>query len=190
MPRFKMFEMRRLWVDEQARRDRKGRSLGRIRSAGDPQRAPKPYWAAEQPGRQFRQSVELAGSAGQDHVTAPVGRDRACGQAVTDHFKDFLDPWSDDVHYRRPRYELRLLALVLVQRRNGDHVAFVRSSAKHSAIKRFDSLGVGNPSVQATRQVHGDVVSTKRETVDVNEPPSLEGSKCGGAGAQSDPRGT
>src|ERR1700751_6420038 len=98
----------------------------------------------------------------------PIACDRTRGQAVAHHFKDFLDPWLEDAHQCCARYQLRLFALMLLRRRDRDHVTFVRSSAKHSAIKRFDSLGVANPSVQSARQVHGDVMAAERETVDVN----------------------
>src|SRR5262249_2534398 len=66
------------------------------------------------------------------------------------------------------------------------YVTFVRSSAEHSAIKRFDSLGVSNPGVQTARQIHGDVVAAEGEAIDVNESPGLECSNRGGASAHVD----
>src|SRR5262252_8900728 len=106
-------------------------------------------------------------------MPSPIARDRTCGQAVAHHFEDFLDAWLDDADQSCARDQLRLFALMLFRRWHRDHVTFVRSSAKHSAIKRFDSLGVSNPGVQSARQVHGDVMAAEREAVDVNEPPGL-----------------
>src|SRR5262249_13259507 len=187
-PRFEMFEMRRLRVDEQARCDRKGRAPSRLRRAGNAEWTSEPHRTSNHPGRQFRQAVELAGAPSQDHMPPPIGHNRTCSQAVTHHFENFLNARFDDAHQRRVRYKLRLLALVLVlvQRRDRDHVMFVRSSAKHSAIKRFDSLGVSNPGVQSARQIHGDVVAADGEAIDVNESTGLECSNCGGAGAHVD----
>ena len=96
------------------------------------------------------------------------------GEPVAHHFKDFLDARLDDVHQRRARYELRLLALVVAQRRHRDHVALVRTPGQHSAIKRLDSLGVGDAGVEPAGDVHGDVVAAQRETVEMNEPSAEE----------------
>ena len=47
MPRFEVFEMRHLWINEQTRRHGKGRALGRLRQAGDTERTPERYLPLE-----------------------------------------------------------------------------------------------------------------------------------------------
>src|SRR5579862_1679656 len=46
-PRFEMFKMRRLRIDQQARGDREGRSLGRFGQTGEPERAADAHRAPE-----------------------------------------------------------------------------------------------------------------------------------------------
>ena len=117
-----MFEMRRLRVDKQARRNREGGPLNRIRRTGNAERTSEPHRASDQPGRQFRQPVELAGATSENHVPPPIAHDRACGQTVAHHFKNFLDAWFDDAHQSRARHQLRLFALMLFERRDRDQV--------------------------------------------------------------------
>ena len=84
---------------------------------------------------------------------------------------------------------MRLFALVLAQRRHRDHVALVRPPGEHTAIKRFDSLGVGDAGVQPAGNIHGDVMAAQREAFQMNEPAVYEGRHRGGAGAHIDDGG-
>src|ERR1700721_1385565 len=60
-PRFEVFEMRRLRIDEEAGRDREGRALGVLRQAADAERPTDSYWAGEKRGAKLGQAGWLAG---------------------------------------------------------------------------------------------------------------------------------
>src|SRR5579883_1853468 len=163
--RLEVLEMRRLWINQETGSDRKGRALdhiGRSRNAERPADADLP---AENPRRQIRQSGELAAAAGQNDMAARIGRQRAIGKPIAYHFQNFLDARLDDAHQCGARHQLRLVALVVAQRRHCDHVTFVGPSAHHTAIKRFDSLGVGHSGIEPPGDVHGDVMADERKTV-------------------------
>src|SRR4051794_37575229 len=148
-PRFEMFEMHRLRIDEQTRRHRKGRSFGFLRQPRNAERPADAHGPAENLPGQLHQSGELTGAAGENHPAARLGRERRVRQPVTNHLQNFFDPRLDDAHKRRARDELRRFAIVVVARRNRDHVALVRTSRQHAAIQGLDSLGVGNAGIQS-----------------------------------------
>src|SRR5271169_784137 len=178
--------MRRLRINEETARHGKSRAFGGVRRAGNAERAPDAHLAAENARGQIRQPGELAGAAGEDDMAPPVGAERRGRQPVADHFQYFFDARLDDVDQRGAGYQLRLLALVVAQRRHRDHVTLVRPPVQHSAIKRFDSLGVRHAGVESARDIHGDVMAAEGETLDVNQPPTQEGRHGGGSGAHID----
>ena len=142
-PRFEVFEMRRLRVDQ---------------AGPPPPRRPAPWplpasRRAPAGGRYARDACRMRAARSAMPVSwlappvsttraARLGRERRRGETVAHHFQDFLDPRLDDAHQRRPRDELRRLALVISDRRHRDHVAFIRSTGQNTAINRFDSLSV------------------------------------------------
>src|SRR5690348_5263415 len=69
-PRFEVFEMRRLRVDQESRRDGKRRSLSRIRQSAQSERTPDTHGTIQNSTRQFRQADELARAAGQHDTRA------------------------------------------------------------------------------------------------------------------------
>ena len=115
-PRFEMFEMRRLRIDQQSGRDGEGRPLGRFRQTGNSERPADADRTAEDARRKFRQAGELARAAGQHHAAARLGRERRRRQPVAHHFENLLDARPDDAHQRRARHELRRLAIVVADR--------------------------------------------------------------------------
>src|SRR5712691_13183294 len=78
-PRFEMFEMRRLQVDQQTRHDGECRTLGFLGQPGNAERPADPNRTAENLRGEPRQPGELARPAGQDHASTRLGsewRDR------------------------------------------------------------------------------------------------------------------
>src|SRR4051812_42451612 len=187
-PRFEVFEMHRLRIDEQTRRHRKGRSFGFLRQPRNAERPADAHRPAENLPGQLYQSGELTGAAGENHPAARLGRERRVRQPVTNHFQNFFDPRLDDAHKGRARDELRRFAVVVVARRNRDHVALVRTSRQHAAIQGLDSLGVRNAGIQSARQIERHVVAAERKAVDMNEAAAGEDRDAGRAGAHVDQR--
>ena len=186
-PRFEMFEMRRLRIDQQAGGDREGRPLGRLRQPGDAERPADADRPVEDARGELRQAGELAGAAGQDDARARLGRERRSREAVAHHFQNFLDARLDDAH--QTARATRTAAARARRRRPRGTVIMSRSSepaAEHAAIERLDSLGIGDAGVQAARQVHGDVVAAEREAVGMDEAAAGEHRDGGGAGAHVD----
>src|SRR6185437_2117571 len=164
-----MFEMRRLRIDEEPRRHREGWPLGRLGKPGESERTPETYRPAQDSSGQFDHARKLARAAGQHHAPARLGRKGRCRQTVANHLQYLLDAWLDDAYQRSARDELRWLALVIAERRHGDHVALIRAARQNTAIDRLDSLGIGDARVEPARQVHRDVRSAKREAIGMHE---------------------
>src|SRR5579862_257124 len=87
--RFEMFEMRRLRINQQSRRDSEGRALGGVRQSGNAERPSDAYRPAENASGKIRQSGKLARTAGHDDAAALLRRERRSGKPVAHHFKDF-----------------------------------------------------------------------------------------------------
>src|SRR5205807_5181632 len=139
-PRFEMLKMRRLRIHQQSRRDGKRPSLRLLRESGNVERAPHSHRTAQDLRGKIGNAGELARSTGQHHAPARLGRERRGCQAIAYHFQYFLDARLDDAREARTRNEMRRLALVIVDRRNRDHVAFVRTAGQYAAVQRLDAL--------------------------------------------------
>jgi hypothetical protein len=72
-----VLEVRRLRVDEQARRRRKGRTLRFLGSPAMPSGRPIRARPPEYLRREFDEAVELAGATGEHHAPARLGREMA-----------------------------------------------------------------------------------------------------------------
>src|SRR5436309_5427607 len=81
-PRFELFEMRYLRIDQEACRDRERRALGGFGQAGDAERPSDPHPAREDPGGGLGQAGELARASRQHHARARVRRERRGGEPV------------------------------------------------------------------------------------------------------------
>src|ERR1700761_2940386 len=66
MPRFDMFEMSVLRIDQQARRDRERRALGLVGQPAEAERAADPHRTAENLGGEFGKTGQLRSSAAED----------------------------------------------------------------------------------------------------------------------------
>src|ERR1051326_339332 len=75
-PRFELFEVRHLRVDQEPGRDREGRTFGGLGQAGDAERTADPPPGTENAGGDLRQAGELARPAGEHHARAGVRRER------------------------------------------------------------------------------------------------------------------
>src|SRR5262245_19146327 len=169
-----MFQVRRLRIDQEARRRRKGsplRLLGKPRDAERPADADLP---SENPRGELDQAGELAGASSQDHTPARLGRERRRIEPITHHLQNLLHPWPHDPHQLGARYELGTLVPVVIDWRDGDHVPLVRTARENAAIQRLDSLGFGNACVQSAGDIHRHVMTADREAVAVNESPARE----------------
>src|SRR4029077_20238357 len=125
---FEVFEVRGLRVDQQAGRDCKRRPFRRFRQARDAERPADAHRTAENMRGEFRQSGHLTGTAGDDDAPARFGREGRGFEPVADHFQNSLDARLDEILERGAGHELRVIALVLADRRHRDHVALVRAA--------------------------------------------------------------
>ena len=181
--------MRYLRIDQEACRDRERRALGGFGQAGDAERTADPHPASEDAGGDLGQAGELARSSGQHHARARVRRERRSGETVAHHLQNLLDPWADDAYQRRARDDVRRLALVLADRRHGDHVAIVRRAADGAAVQRLDPFGIDDLGGQAAGEIRRDVIAAERKRVGMHEPPVREHRDRGGARADVDDGG-
>src|SRR4051812_49780431 len=106
-----MFEVRRLRIDEQARRGRKGGTFCFLGKTCDPERATDAHRPSKDLRREFDHAGELAGATSQDHAPARLGGKWRRLETVAHHFEDFLDARLDDTHELGARDELRAVAL-------------------------------------------------------------------------------
>src|SRR5215467_725101 len=116
---------------------------------------------------------------------------RFCGkwggcETVAHHFKDFLSARLDDLGQLSPRHEARRFAVLAIDGRYGNHVAFIRSSGQHTAIERFDSLGVMHTRTQAACNIERHMPPADRKAVGMDETPIREYRRRGGPGAHID----
>src|SRR5580704_10139832 len=142
VPRFDMLEMRELRIDQETRRHRESRPLGRLRHCRNAERPADAHGPAQDAGRKVGKPRELARAAGEDDAAAGPRRKRGSREAVANDLEDLLGARLDDARQHRPRHEARCLTVIPARARHGDHVALIRSSGEHTAIERLDSLGV------------------------------------------------
>src|SRR5215475_10245118 len=187
--RFEMFEMCRLRIDQQSRRNGECRSLRFVGQSGNAERSPDPHLPAEYLRCELRKAGKLARSAGEHHASAWLGPKRRGCQAIAHHLQDLFDARLDDARDLRARDEMRCLALVIVHRRHRNHVAFVGSAREHAAIERLDALGIGDACIEAAGEIHGHVPAAEREAVGMDETPAGKHRDGRGTGADLDQRG-
>ena len=86
-PRFEVFKMRGLRIDQQAGRHGEGRALGLFRKAGDAERAADADRAAEDARGKLGEAGELACAAGENNAGARLSGERRSRQAVARPFR-------------------------------------------------------------------------------------------------------
>src|SRR5579883_3321201 len=178
-----MFQMRYLRIDQKAGRGGEGRALGFLRQSGDPEWPANADRPIEDASGEIGKPAELTCPAGEDDVSVRHRRKRRGREPVADHFQDFLDARLDDVDQRGARNKLRRIAIVMAHRRNGDHIALVRSTGDHTAIQRLDSLGIGEARVEAAGQICGHVAAAEGKAINMDEAATDEDCDPGSAGS-------
>src|SRR5262245_17230828 len=81
----KMFQVRRLRIDQEARRRREGRPFGLLGKPGNTERPADADLTSENPGSELHQAGELTGATGQDHAPARLGRERRRIEPIAHH---------------------------------------------------------------------------------------------------------
>src|SRR5229473_8612461 len=107
MPRFDVFKMSVLRIDQEARGDRERRALGLIGQPAEAERAADPHRPAENPGCKFGKAGELRCATAQDHPCPRLCRKGGIREPVPDHFKNLLGAVPDDVRDRGMGHDLR-----------------------------------------------------------------------------------
>src|SRR5579859_3650508 len=97
VPRFDMFEMSVLRIDQEAGRHREGGALGLVGKAAEAERAADSYRAVEDSGGKFQRSGELTGATAQDDTGFGLRRKGRIRKPVPDHLKNLLGTVPDDV---------------------------------------------------------------------------------------------
>src|SRR6202022_2607294 len=103
MPRFDVFKMSVLRIDQEARGHREGRALRLIGHAAEAERATDPDRPVEDPGGQFDGAGELRSAAAQDNPRPRLCRKGGIREPVPAHFKNLLGGMPDDVRDRGAR---------------------------------------------------------------------------------------
>ena len=100
MPRFDVFEMCVLRIDQQARGHRERGTLGLIGQPAEAERAADPDRPVENVGSEFDSTGELRRAAAQDNPRPRLCRKGGIREPVPDHFKNLLGAMPDDVRDR------------------------------------------------------------------------------------------
>ena len=100
MPRFDMFKMSVLRIDQEARGDRKRRPLGLVAQFAETERATDTDRAVEDSRGKLKGAGELRGATAQDDTRFRLRRKGRIRKPVPDHLKNLLGTRPDDVRYR------------------------------------------------------------------------------------------
>src|ERR1700712_523543 len=106
MPRFDVFKMNVLRIDQQPGWNREGGALGLARQPAEAERTAKPHRPAQHLAGKFGKTAELRGSAAQDDPRLWFCGKWGIRQAVPDHLKYLLGPVPNDVRDRGTRHDL------------------------------------------------------------------------------------
>src|SRR6185437_1043752 len=100
MPRFDMFEVSVLRVDQQAGRRREGSGLGLVGKAAEAERTADTHRPVEDLGGELRDTGELRGAAAEHDAGLRLRREGGILEPVAHHFENLLDAVLDDVRNR------------------------------------------------------------------------------------------
>ena len=134
MPRFDMFEMGVLRVDQQPRGNREGGALGLVGQAAKTERAADADRAVQDTGGEFDRAGELRGAAREDDPRLRLRCKGGIRQAVPHHLKNLLGAMPDDVCDRGAGHDLRGVNLVVARSRYGHQFSRVGPAGQHGAI--------------------------------------------------------
>src|SRR5580692_5054549 len=100
VPRFDMFEVSVLRVDQKAGRHRKGCALGLVGKTAETERTADSHRAVEDSGGKFQRARELAGAAREDDTGSRLRRKGRIRKPVPHHLKYLLGTVPDNVRDR------------------------------------------------------------------------------------------
>ena len=124
---------------------------------------------AEHAPRRLGKPGELARAAGQHDALADLLGEARLRQHVARHFEHLLDARADDAGQRRARHRVRMIALVLADRRDGQNVLLVGDRRQRRAVPRLDALRVGEVGGEPARDVERHVLAADRDRVGMHE---------------------
>src|SRR5262249_41401274 len=107
MPRFDMFEMSVLRIDQEPGRNRKRRGLRLRRQPAKSERPADAHGPAKNLGGKLGDAGHLRGAAAQDDARGGLRQKGKTGRRVPAHFKNPLDGGADVVGDRGAEYDLR-----------------------------------------------------------------------------------
>src|SRR5438105_15090232 len=113
MPRFDVFEMGVLRVDQQPRGDRERSALGLGGQSAKAERTADPHRPAENLACELHNAGKLGGATAQDNSRPRLCGKGGIGKPVPDHLKNLLGALANDVGDRRARHQLRGVAFVV-----------------------------------------------------------------------------
>ncbi len=100
MPRFDMFEVSELRIDQKAAGHRKGRAFRFTGKPAETQGAADPHRPVEDSGGKLERAGELAGAAAQDHTGFRLRCKGRIRKPVPDHLKNLLGTVPDNIRDR------------------------------------------------------------------------------------------
>src|SRR4051812_29815024 len=119
MPRFDVFKMSVLRIDQEPGGNRERRALCLAGQPAKAERTADPHRSAENPGCKLGNTGELRSPSAQDHPRPRLCHERGIREAVPDHFKNLLGAVPNDVRNRGSRHDLRRIPLVVSGSRHG-----------------------------------------------------------------------
>src|SRR4051812_219020 len=133
MPRFDVFQMSVLRIDQQAGRHRERGALGLAGQPAEAERTADPDRPVENPGGEFDRPGQLGRPAAQDNPRPRFCRKGGIREPVPDHFKNLLGAMPDDIRDRGARDDLRSIVF-LPCGRNRHQLARVRPAGQHGPV--------------------------------------------------------
>src|SRR5258707_15694559 len=120
--------MRKLRIDERARRHRESRSPGDCRQPRNAERTTDANRPPKDAGCKLGKSGELTRPSREHHAAARFCGKRRERKTVTHHLEDLLGARLDDGRELGSRHETWRFTVLAADDRYGDHVAFIRPS--------------------------------------------------------------
>src|SRR5215216_2783695 len=112
MPRFDVFKMSVLRIDEQTRGSRERRALRLTGQPAEPERTADAHRPSENLSREFANAGKLRGATAQHNSRPRLCSKGGIREPVPDHFKNLLGAVPDDVRDRGAGHDLRNIPLV------------------------------------------------------------------------------
>src|SRR6266404_13577 len=134
MPRFDVFKVSVLGVDQKPGGNRERRALRLVGQPAKAERPTDPNRPAENARCKFGNAGQLRSATTQDNPRLRLCRKRGIREPVPDHFKTLLGTMPDDVRDRGPGHDLRKVPLVVAGSRNRHQLTRIGPAGEHRAI--------------------------------------------------------